>query len=470
MRKTKIVCTLGPATESFQNIKNLIKAGMNVARFNMSHGTYEEHRAKIENVKKAREELDTPISLLLDTKGPEIRIKTFEKGKICLCDGDKFTLDVADAPGTKDRISVSYKNLSDSVKCGDQILLNDGNIELKACDVKKGCIVCETVHGGELSDQKSINLPNTVIDMPYMSEIDKQDLLFGIAEDVDYIALSFVRSGNDVKNVRDFLRVNGGEKIQLISKIENRQGVDNIDGILEMSDGIMVARGDMGVEIPFEELPSIQKMLIRKCYQMGKRVITATQMLESMINNPRPTRAEISDVANAIYDGTSATMLSGETAVGKFPFETVKAMSKIAEKTESSIDFKQKFKNLDVTIKSITDAVSHSAVAAAYDLKAQAIITVTQSGYTARKVSRFRPDCVIIGATTDKKVYNQLALNWGVVPVMSKNQTTSDELFSHSVICAKSTGMVKDGDLVVIVGSTKVGSSGLTNTLRIENV
>lgn len=468
MRRTKIVCTLGPATDNYATVKKLIKAGMNVARLNMSHGSYEEHAERIRLIKKAREELSVPVAILVDTKGPEIRIRTFEGGKAVLSDGDFFTLTTKECEGNNARVSITYKELPSFVKEGDPILVNDGLIELKVDSVSASDIVCEVVHGGELTNRKSINLPNTVIDMQYISEADKQDILFAIEQDIDYFAMSFVRNVDDVRKFKQFLTRHNVRDVQLIAKIENRAGVNNFESILSECDGAMVARGDMGVEIPFEELPAIQKSMIKSCYKAGKKVITATQMLESMINNPRPTRAEISDVANAIYDGTSATMLSGETAAGKFPVEAVKTMAKIAENTEKSINFRKRFGELSAEIKSITDAVSHSTCAAAFDLNAKAIITVSQSGYTARKVSRFRPVAPIIAPTTSAKAYNQLALNWGVTPTMAVSQPNSDELFKHSIQCALSTGIVKRGDLVVLTGGVPVGISGNTDTMRIE--
>ena len=468
MRKTKIVCTLGPATDNYSTLKKLIKAGMNVARVNMSHGSYEEHGKRINMVKEARKELGVPVAILMDSKGPEIRIKRFQGGGAELSEGDYFTLTTDDVSGNNARVSVTYEKLPQIVAAGDPILINDGLIELSVVSTSDKEIVCSVVNGGYLADRKSINLPNTAVDMPYVSEVDYNDFLFGIEQGVDYFAISFVRSADDVKQVKQILKDNNAENIQIIAKIENRQGVNNIKQIINECDGAMVARGDMGVEIPFEELPAIQKDMIHCCYRTGKKVITATQMLESMIANPRPTRAEISDVANAIYDGTSATMLSGETAAGKFPVEAVKTMAKIAETTEKSINFRTRFLKMDAVIKNITDAVSHSTVAAAYDLNAKAIITVSQSGYTARKVSRFRPICPIIAATTSDKAYNQLALNWGVVPTRSVPHPNSDELFKHSVQCALSTGVVKEGDLVVMTGGVPVGISGKSNTMRIE--
>ena len=470
MRKTKIVCTLGPATDDYETLKKLVKAGLNVARLNMSHGDHAEHLRRIELVRRVRAELGVPVAILMDTKGPEIRVKTFVNRKVTLSEGARFTLTAREVAGDETQVSVTYPALPSVLKAGDKVLLNDGMIELKVDKIVGEDVITTVMDGGELTDRKSINLPGIDIDMPYLSEADRSDVEFAVKEDADYIALSFVRSADDVRQARNLVRKFGGEKIQLISKIENRQGVTNAEEILELSDGIMVARGDMGVEIPFEELPHIQKTLIKQCYRAGKKVITATQMLESMIYNPRPTRAEISDVANAIYDGTSAIMLSGETAAGKYPVEAVRTMAKIAEETEKTINYKKRFQSYDYKVASITDAVSHSTCAAAFDLGAKAIITVSQSGYTARKVSRFRPECVIIAATTSHKAYNQLALNWGVTPCMAEVQTTSDALFTHAARCALKTGLVSEGDLVVLTGSSAVGRSGNSNTMRIEKV
>lgn len=470
MRKTKIVCTLGPATDSYTTIKRLVSAGMNVARINMSHGSHEEHHKRMELIRKARKELDVPIAILLDTKGPEIRLKTFKAHKVTLEAGRTFTLTPRDVEGDENIVSITYPTLSDSLKVGDPILMNDGLIQLQVKELKGGDIICDIINSGEVSDRKSINLPNTSIDMPYISDVDREDLLFGVSEDVDYIAMSFVRSVADVRQVKRILNEHAANNIQLIAKIENRSGVNSIHEIIAECDGAMVARGDMGVEIPFEELPGIQKDMITMCYRKGKKVITATQMLESMINNPRPTRAEISDVANAIYDGSSAIMLSGETAAGKYPVEAVKTMARIAERVEADINYKKRFNNLEVDIKTITDAVSHSTCAAAFDLNATAIIAVSQSGYTARKVSRFRPNAPIIAATTSEKAYNQLALNWGVTPTRSVMQSNSDELFAHAVQCAVNTGVVKKGDLVIIVAGVPVGVGSHSNNMRIETI
>jgi pyruvate kinase len=462
---------MGPACDSYAAVKKLIKAGMNVARLNMSHGDHAEHKRRIDLVRQASDETGVPVAVLLDTKGPEIRIKTFEKGEALLADGDYFTLCAKDVPGNNARVSVTYKDLPSCVAEGDGILLDDGLIELEVVSKTATEVVCRVLHGGVLKNRKSLNIPGAKPDMPYLSEDDKNDILFGLDNDVDYFALSFVRNVEDVRIVKQLLsRHKNGGAVQLIAKIENREGVDNVEKIVDECDGAMVARGDMGVEIPFEELPGIQKYMIKLCYAQGKKVITATQMLESMITNPRPTRAEISDVANAIYDGTSAIMLSGETSVGKYPVEAVRTMAKIAEQAERGISYGKRFKTLETTIRTVTDAVSHSTVSAAFDLNAKAIIAVSRSGFTVRKVSRFRPECVIIGATTSQKAYRQLAMNWGVVPVMTVMQPNSDELFEHVMTCAKSTGLVKEGDLVIITAGVPVGKSGTSNTMRIEYI
>lgn len=470
MRRTKIVCTLGPATDDYAVMKSMVRAGMNVARLNFSHSTYDEHKARMDMVKRARKELDLPVAILLDTKGPEIRIKTFKDGKVKLKKGNKFTLTTREVEGDESKVSITYDELPKYVKKGARILVNDGLIELKVDSINATDIVTTVQNDGELSNRKSINMPDTEIDMPYLSDVDRADIEFGLSQDVDYIAMSFVRNVDDVRMVKKLLNEHNKNDVQLIAKIENRSGVDNMDSILAECDGVMVARGDMGVEIPFEELPGIQKDMISRCYRQGKKVITATQMLESMINNPRPTRAEISDVANAVFDGSSAIMLSGETAAGKFPVEAVRTMAMIAESAESGINYKKRFYNLDAHIRTVTDAVSHSTCAAAFDLDAKAIIAVSQSGYTARKISRFRPSAPIIAATTSYKAYNQLAMNWGVIPTLSKMQDNSDDLFRHAIMCAMNTGAVAEGDLVVIAAGVPVGVSGNTNTMRIEYV
>lgn len=470
VRKTKIICTLGPKTDDENVLKKLMLAGMNVARLNFSHDTYESHERRINMVKKLRDQLNLPIAIMLDTRGPEIRIKTFENSKVILEKGQKFVLTTEDIAGNNERVSITYKKLPLCIKPGTTILLNDGLIELQVNSVEKNEIICTVVEGGELSNNKSINIPACHIEMPYLSKKDEEDLLFGIKQDVDYIAMSFVRSADDVKEVRNLLNRHSGEEIEIIAKIENREGVKNLDEILRYSDGIMIARGDMGVEIPFEQLPSIQKEIIKKCYRAGKKVITATQMLESMIHAPKPTRAEISDIANAVFDGTSAIMLSGETAIGEYPIQTVKTMSSIASYAESTIDFKKHFSFLEMEIKNISDAVSHATCAAAMDLNAAAILVVTQSGLTARMISSFRPSPPIIAVTTNKKVYHKLSLSWGVTPVLGTIQKNTDLLFEHAIDCAKKTGIVKKGDIVVITAGVPVGVSGNTNILKIEHV
>ncbi len=470
MRRTKIVCTLGPATDDYAVLKAMVRAGMNVARCNFSHSTHAEHKARMDMVKRARKELDVPIAILLDTKGPEIRIKTFKNGKVELHAGEEFTLTARDVEGSDKAVSITYAELPKYVKKGARILVNDGLIALVVKSVSATDIVTVVQNDGVLSNRKSINLPDTEIDMPYLSDADRADIEFGLEQDVDYIAMSFVRTVDDVRTIKRLLTAHNKNDVQLIAKIENRSGVNNMDSILAECDGVMVARGDMGVEIPFEELPGIQKDMISRCYRQGKKVITATQMLESMVTNPRPTRAEISDVANAIYDGSSAIMLSGETAAGAYPVEAVRTMAMIAESAESGINYKKRFYNLEPHIRSITDAVTHSTCAAAFDLDAKAIIAVSQSGYTARKVSRFRPSAPIIAATTSEKAYNQLAMNWGVTPTLSTMQENSDALFRHAMTCAVNTGIVSEGDLVVIAAGVPVGVSGNTNTIRIEHV
>ncbi len=470
MRKTKIICTIGPASETPAMFKRMVKAGLNVARINFSHGVYEEHLKKINMIKEVRAELNTPIAILMDTKGPEIRIRTFQDGRVNLTEGQKFTLTPREVEGTQDIVGISYPNLAKKIKVGAPVMINDGLIELKVERIDGDDIVCEVVFGGELTNRKSINLPGTPIDMPYLSDIDKKDMLFGISNNVDYIACSFVRCAQDVMLVRNFLLDNGGAEIDIIAKIENRQGVDNIEEIVAAADGIMVARGDMGVEIPFVELPAIQKDIIKKCYRAGKKVITATQMLESMVNSPRPTRAEISDVANAVYDGTSATMLSGETAVGKYPVQAIKAMADINCEAERNMDYRAKFEGMAPKIKNISDAVSHATVSAAFDLSAAAAIVVTRTGTTARMISRFRPSMPIIAAVTSVKAYHKLAINWGVTPVLAELQLDTDNLFRHAVSLAKDTGLVKKGDIVTITAGLPVIESGNTNILKIETV
>lgn len=471
MRKTKIICTMGPATEDDRVLRELMIAGMDVARINFSHGTHEAAKITMDRIKRIREELDLPVAILLDTKGPEIRTKDFKGGKATLKTGERFVLRTDDCEGDATQVSITYKNLPQDIKKGTTLLIDDGLIELEAISVQADKIVCEIKNGGEVSNKKGINVPNVSLSMPYMSEKDKSDILFGIENDVDFIAASFVRNAEDVMEVRSLLEKNGGESIKIIAKIENAEGVENIDEILRASNGIMVARGDMGVEIAFWDLPMIQKELIKKTYLSGKVVITATQMLDSMIRNPRPTRAETTDVANAIYDGTSAIMLSGETAVGKYPVEALRTMASIAERTEEDIDYVKRLEHLEFNRNmDVTNAISHATCTTAHDLKAKAIIALTSGGKTARMLSRFRPVCPIIAPTISKKTRRQLSLSWGVIPIMSEIRTNTDELFDHAVECAEKTGLIKTGDLTVITGGTPLGISGTTNVMRVHLV
>ena len=470
MRKTKIVCTIGPACNNEETLTGMCLAGMNVARLNFSHGTHEDHKKNIDLIKKVREKLGLPVAILLDTKGPEYRIGTFENGKIMLSEGDSFTFTSDDVVGNNERVSVNYKNLPDEMKVGDRILLNNGLVSFEVCEVCGNDIRCTVLDGGELSNRKSMSFPDKVLKQDYLSDYDKSDLLFGIENDVDFIACSFVSCRQDLLDVKNFLNANGGKGMDIIAKIENRSGVDNIEDICTECDGIMIGRGDMGVEIPFEELPAIQKHLITTCRLLGKRVITATEMLESMIYNPRPTRAEISDVANAVYDGTSAIMLSGETAAGKYPVLTVKTMARIAAQTEQNIDYIKVFRNSEFIIQSASDAISHSTCGMAIDLDAKAIVASTLSGKTARMVSRFRCPVTIVGMTTDEKTWHKLSLSWGVLPVMSEMYSSTDVLFYEAMRRAKQYMGLEKGDRVVITGGMTNGSSGNTNMIRVETV
>lgn len=468
LRKTKIVCTLGPACGTEEIITEMCKAGMNVARLNFSHNTHQDHAKRIEMVKNVRKKLNLPIAIMLDTKGPEYRIKTFENGKIDLNDGDDFTFTSEDVEGNETRVSVNYKDLPKELDAGDKILLNNGLLIFEVVSTTDTAVNCKVLIGGELSDRKSMSFPNKVLKQDYLSEQDKQDLLFGIQNDVDFIACSFVSCKQDLLDVKNFLKENGAGEIGLIAKIENRAGVDNIEEICTECDGIMIARGDMGVEIPFEELPSIQKKLITKCRLLGKRVITATEMLESMIHNARPTRAEISDVANAVYDGTSAIMLSGETAAGKYPVLAVKTMAQIAVKTEQGINYKKRFLNGDFKIKNTVDAISHSVCGMAIDIDAKAIAVCSISGSTARMVSRFRPVVPIVCATTNEKAYRRLSLSWGVMPVMCDNYDSTDVMFYNAFNVTKEMLKLKSGDKIVLTGGITNGKSGNTNLIKVD--
>ena len=470
MRKTKIVCTIGPACESEEVLSELCLAGMNVARLNFSHGVHEYHLSLINKIKAVRERLELPIAIMLDTKGPEYRIKTFQDGKITVNDGDKFVFTTDDIVGNNERVSVNYKGMIKDLSVGDKILVNNGLVIFEVCELTDTDAICVVLAGGELSNSKSMSFPNKVLNQTYLSEQDKKDLLFGIENGVDFVACSFVSRRQDLIDVKNFLNANGGEHIDIIAKIENRSGVDNIEEICKECDGIMVARGDLGVEIPFEEVPSTQKYLITKCRMMGKRVITATEMLESMIHNPRPTRAEISDVANAVYDGTSAIMLSGETAMGKYPALTVKTMSKIAEKTENCIDYASNFSKSGFIIKNDVDAISHSTACMAIDVKSKAIVVCSISGITARMVSRFRAPIDIIGMTTSEQTWRKLALSWGVTPVMCERVNSTDVLFYMASKAAKSTFKLKKGDKIIVTGGIINGESGNTNIIKLETI
>lgn len=475
MRKTKIVCTMGPSTADDNVLRELMKAGMNVARQNFSHGDHETHLKIFEQVKRIREELGLPVASLLDTKGPEVRVKQFRDGKVELKDGQIFTLTTREVEGTAEGVSITYKNLAKDIDIGAKILADDGLIEMKVIEIDTkpdgDDIRCKIVHGGFLSNNKSCNFPGAKLSMPYVSERDRNDIIFGCKTGFDFIAASFVSCDADILEVRKILEENGGKDIKIIAKIENQEGVDNIDDILRVSDGIMVARGDMGVEIPFENIPKLQKMLIERCYNAGKQVITATQMLESMIKNPRPTRAETTDVANAIYDGTSAIMLSGETAAGLYPIEAVKTMALIAETTENNINYSKRFYGREVDkAENVTNAISHATVTTALDLNAKAILTVTTTGGTAKLLSKYRPNRPILSCTPNEKTWRQLSLSWGVVPIMSKLMETTDDLFNHAVDCAVKEGYLENGDLVVITAGVPLGVSGTTNLMKVHVV
>lgn len=471
MRKTKIICTLGPATDNDDVLRALMKNGMDVARFNFSHGDYETHKKRFEQVVRIREELGLPVATLLDTKGPEIRLGLFKDNKsVVINNGDEYVLTTRDVLCDEKQASVSFKGITMDVTVGTKILINDGLVSMVAKRVTDTDIFCEVIDGGELSNNKGVNIPGVDLSMPYLSERDMNDLEFGAKLDFDFIAASFVRNGADVAYLKKFINSLGWRTPKIIAKIENMEGVNNIEEIITVADGIMVARGDMGVEIPFEQIPAIQKDIIRKGYKAGKNVITATQMLESMIQNPRPTRAEITDVANAVYDGTSAIMLSGETAVGKHPIEAVNTMATIAEETENHIDYIHQFNISDGKKDDITNAISHATVTTAHDLGAKAIITVTKSGSTAKIISKHRPSSMIVGCTTSPKVWRQINMSWGVVPVLCEEKYNSDELFEHAVEVSKNNNFVTDGDIVVITAGIPLGISGTTNMLKVDKV
>lgn len=471
MRKTKIVCTLGPATDNEEVMKQMMLSGMNVARCNFSHGVHDDHKKRMDMVKKIRGEVQKPVAILLDTKGPEVRVRQFKDGKVTLEAGQLFTLTSEDVEGSKEKVSVTYNRLYEDLEKGMTVLIDDGLIEMQVEKVEQANIVCRVINGGVVSNNKGVNIPDVSLSMPYLSDIDRADILFGIEQDVDFVAASFVQKKDDVMQIRRLLDKNGGEDIRIISKIENMQGVQNIDEIIDVSDGIMIARGDMGVEIPFEEVPVIQKMIMKKVYEKGKMAITATQMLESMIKNPRPTRAEVTDIANAVYDGTSAIMLSGETAAGAYPAEAVKTMARIAQRTEQDIDYQKRFFDYDrETNSDITDAICHATCTTAYDLNAKAIVTVTKSGYSARMISRYRPGSDIIGCTTSEKVCRQLALTWGVMPIVLKEEKDVFDLFNSAILAAEKMGLLQKGDVTVITSGVPIGMSGTTNMIKVQTV
>lgn len=466
MRKTKIVCTIGPACETVDMLKSLMLAGMNVARFNFSHGTHEQQREKFQRVLQARQELETPVATMLDTKGPEIRLRDFEGGRAELIAGRQFTLTTEEVMGTSERASISYKNLKNDISVGTTILIDDGLIEMTVEQLQGDEIVCRVVHGGFVSNHKGINVPGAVLSMPYISQVDMDDILFGVEMGFDLIAASFVRCREDIEQLRKILKDHGSD-MKIIAKIENMQGIQNLEEILQVSDGVMVARGDMGVEIPLEEVPVLQKKMIKMANAQGKPVITATQMLESMIKNPRPTRAEATDIANAIYDGTTAIMLSGESAAGKYPVEAVRTMARIAESAERDIDYRSRMRKSDCKEADITTAIAYAACSAAMDLNAAAIITVTMSGFTAEAVSRFKPQCPVIGCTVNERVSRQLNLLWGVSPLCIEREDSTEELFAGAVAEAMKAGYVKKGDRVVITAGVPLGTAGTTNMIHV---
>lgn len=470
MRKTKIICTIGPASESEERLRELMLAGMNVARFNFSHGSHEEHKAKFDRVIKVSSELKLPVATLLDTKGPEIRLKDIEGGRTELVSGQKFILTTEEVLGNNEKVTITYKGLKDDINVGTTILIDDGLIEMVVDEINETDIICSVVNGGPISNHKGVNVPGAALSMPYISDVDRSDIMFGCDMDFDFLAASFVRCKEDILEVRKIIEEHGSH-MKIIAKIENMQGIRNLDEILEAADGIMVARGDMGVEIPMEEVPIVQKQMIKKAEALGKHVITATQMLESMIKNPRPTRAETTDIANAIYDGTTAIMLSGESAAGLYPVEAVKTMAKIAERTEQDIDYDGRLKRRkDVDNIDTTTAISHATCTTAMDLKAAAIITVTISGFTAGMIARYKPSCPIIACSVSPRTCRQLNLAWGVTPVWIARESTAEDLFDEAVRAAEKEGYIKKGDKVVLTAGVPLGVSGRTNMIRVVEV
>ena len=473
MRKTKIVCTIGPACETEEIIREMVLAGMNVARLNFSHNTAEDHLRRISLIKKVRKELNIPVAILLDTKGPEYRVGVFKNGKVNVETGSTFTFTTEDIEGNETITSVNYKNLHQDLDVGDTILVNNGLLEFVVEEIKDNKIITKCLAGGDLSNRKSMSFPNKVLKQVFLSEQDKKDIKLGLENKIDYIACSFVSCKQDLVDVANYVKSLGysvGKDVTLIAKIENRSGIDNIEEICEMCDGIMIARGDLGVEIPFAELPAVQKALTTKCRMIGKRVITATEMLESMITNPRPTRAEISDVANAVYDGSSAVMLSGETAAGKYPVKTIKTMAKICEITESTINYRKKYKKDEFKIQNTMDAISHSVCTMAIDIDAKAIVVCSLSGTTARMVSRFRPPVDIIGLSVSKKTWRTLSLSWGIIPALCDYEDEMEHLIEKAKNVAKTTLNLEKGDKIIITGASKMGTVGSTNIIRIEAI
>ena len=469
MRKTKIICTLGPATDREGVLREMLLSGMNVARFNFSHGDHAGHKARLDTLKALRKELDLPVAAMLDTKGPEVRLKSFKDGSVELKEGSEFTLCTNEVEGDETRCSITYNDLPGDVKAGDAILLDDGLVRMTVLETTPTTIRCKVLNSGVMKNNKGVNIPGVRLSMPYVSQRDREDILFGIREGFDYIAASFVRTAADIRELRQILDQNNSH-IRIIAKIENREGVSNLADILAVADGIMVARGDMGVEIDFTEIPVIQKDMIARCVACGKPVITATQMLDSMVENPRPTRAEITDVANAIYDGTSAIMLSGETAAGKYPVEAVRTMDAIALRTEANIDRAKPLKVSGKERLSITTAMAHAACTTAMDIGADAILTVSQRGVTAQMVSRFRPQTTVVALLLDEQVRRQMSLYWGVEAIMMPYASSSDELVDFAVEAAEKAGIVKNGDLVVVTAGVPVGVAGTTNMIRVKQV
>ncbi len=467
--RTKIVCTIGPASEDRETLGKMIDAGMDVCRLNFSHGSHEEHKKRIDTIKEVRAEKGAPIAILLDTRGPEIRTGDFEEKDIRLEIGQKFTITMDDVIGNKERCTITYKELVKDISVGDRILIDDGLIELLVKELTDKDIICEVINSGVINNKKGVNVPNVKINLPAVTAKDKSDIIFGIENDIDFIAASFVRKAGDVIEIKEILEKNGGENIRIIAKIENQEGIDNIKEILEVSYGIMIARGDLGVEVPTEQMPILQKELIKACNKSSKPVITATQMLDSMIRNPRPTRAEVTDVANAIFDGTDAIMLSGETAAGNYPVQAVETMNRIAHAAESTIDFDGSLHNrkLDKQL-TVTNAISHATCTTASDLKAKAILTATASGYTARMVSSYKPKSPIIASTNDEKIYRQINLLWGVIPIKGADASCTEDLIQGAVDEAMLQGHIKDGDLVVITAGVPVGKSGTTNLIKVH--